>query len=81
MAYGRPTRLIVEEQLLGSPLQTVSPLASARWAELGWDTVSFAGHEIQTWEQTRHPGFASQTASPIAPTPSSTRRPSRGWQA
>jgi ribonuclease BN (tRNA processing enzyme) len=26
----------------------------ARWAELGWDTLSFAGHEIETWEQTRH---------------------------
>jgi ribonuclease BN (tRNA processing enzyme) len=55
MAYGRPTRSIVEEQLLASPFQTTSPLASARWAELGWDTLGFAGHEIQTWEQTRHP--------------------------
>jgi ribonuclease BN (tRNA processing enzyme) len=45
----------VEAQLLASPLQTTSPLASARWAELGWDTLSFAGHQIQTWEQTRHP--------------------------
>ncbi len=55
MAYGRPTRSIVEGQLLASPFQTTSPLASARWAELGWDTLSFAGHEIQTWEQARHP--------------------------
>ncbi len=55
MAYGRPTRSIVEEHLLASPFQTTSPLASARWAELGWDTLGFAGHEIQTWEQTRHP--------------------------
>jgi ribonuclease BN (tRNA processing enzyme) len=55
MAYGRPTRSIVEEQLLAPPFQTTSPLASARWAELGWDTLSFAGYEIQTWEQTRHP--------------------------
>jgi ribonuclease BN (tRNA processing enzyme) len=55
MAYGRPTRSIVEDQLLARPFQTTSPLASARWAELGWDTLSFAGHEIQTWEQTRHP--------------------------
>ena len=54
LSYGRPTRAIVEAQLLASPLQTASPLASARWAELGWDTLSFAGHEIQTWEQTRH---------------------------
>jgi ribonuclease BN (tRNA processing enzyme) len=45
----------VETQLLASPLQTTSPLAAARWAELGWDTLSFADHEIQTWEQTRHP--------------------------
>ena len=55
MAYGRPTRSIVEDQLLAAPFQTTSPLASARWAELGWDTLSFAGQEIQTWEQTRHP--------------------------
>jgi ribonuclease BN (tRNA processing enzyme) len=55
MAYGRPTRSIVEEQLLASPFQTTSPLAPARWAELGWDTLGFAGHEIQTWEQIRHP--------------------------
>jgi ribonuclease BN (tRNA processing enzyme) len=55
MAYGRPTRSIVEDQLLASPFQTTSPLVSARWAELGWDTLSFAGQEIQTWEQTRHP--------------------------
>jgi ribonuclease BN (tRNA processing enzyme) len=55
MAYGRPTRSIVEGQLLASPFQTTSPLATARWAELGWDTLSFAGHEIQTWEQARHP--------------------------
>jgi ribonuclease BN (tRNA processing enzyme) len=55
MAYGRPTRSIVEDQLLAAPFQTTSPLVSARWAELGWDTLSFAGHEIQTWEQTRHP--------------------------
>lgn len=55
LSYGRPTRAIVEAQLLAAPLQTTSPLASARWAELGWDTLSFAGHELQTWEQTRHP--------------------------
>jgi len=55
MAYGRPTRSIVEDQLLAAPFQTTSPLVSAHWAELGWDTLSFAGHEIQTWEQTRHP--------------------------
>ena len=55
MAYGRPTRSIVEEQLLASPFQTTSPLTSARWAELGWDPLAFAGHEIHTWEQTRHP--------------------------
>jgi ribonuclease BN (tRNA processing enzyme) len=55
MAYGRPTRSIVEDQLLALPFQTASPLASARWAELGWDTLSFAGQEIQSWEQTRHP--------------------------
>lgn len=55
MAYGRPTRSIVEEQLLASPLQTTSPLGSARWAELGCDALGFAGHEIETWEQTRHP--------------------------
>jgi ribonuclease BN (tRNA processing enzyme) len=55
MAYGRPTRSIVEDQLLGSPLQTVSPLADAHWAELGWDTLAFAGHQIRSWEQTRHP--------------------------
>jgi ribonuclease BN (tRNA processing enzyme) len=54
LSYGRPTRTIVESQLLATPLQTTSPLASARWAELGWDTVTFAGHEVQTWEQTRH---------------------------
>ena len=67
MAYGRPTRSIVEDQLLASPFQTTSPLVSARWAELGWDTLSFAGHEIQTWEQTRHPlpsaGFRVGTCS------------------
>jgi ribonuclease BN (tRNA processing enzyme) len=55
MVYGRPTRSIVEDQLLATPFQTTSPLVSARWAELGWDTLSFAGHEIHTWEQTRHP--------------------------
>lgn len=55
MAYGRPTRSIVEEQLLASPIQTTSPLASARWAELGWDALEFDGHEILTWEQPRHP--------------------------
>lgn len=55
MAYGRSTRSIVEGQLLAPPLQTTSPLASARWAELGSDTLGFAGHEIETWKQTRHP--------------------------
>jgi ribonuclease BN (tRNA processing enzyme) len=54
LSYGKPTRSIVEAQLLASPLQTVSPVASARWAELGWDTLGFAGHEVETWEQTRH---------------------------
>lgn len=54
MSYGQPTRSIVEAQLLGSPLQTTSPVASVRWAELGWDTLGFAGHEVETWEQTRH---------------------------
>jgi ribonuclease BN (tRNA processing enzyme) len=54
LCYGRPTRSIVEDQLLASPFQTASPVAPARWAELGWDTVSFAGHEVETWEQTRH---------------------------
>lgn len=54
LSYGRPTRTIVDSQLLATPLQTTSPLASARWAELGWDTMTFAGHELQTWEQTRH---------------------------
>jgi ribonuclease BN (tRNA processing enzyme) len=53
-SYGRPTRSILEDQLLALPFQTASPVAQARWAELGWDTLSFAGHEIQTWEQTRH---------------------------
>ncbi|MGA8546482.1 MAG: MBL fold metallo-hydrolase [Mycobacterium sp.] len=54
LSYGRSTRTIVEEQLLASPIQTSSLLASAHWAELGWDTLSFAGHELTTWEQTRH---------------------------
>jgi ribonuclease BN (tRNA processing enzyme) len=54
MSYGRPTPSIVEAQLLGCPLQTASPVASARWAELGQDTLSFAEHEVETWEQTRH---------------------------
>ncbi|UQX11910.1 MBL fold metallo-hydrolase [Candidatus Mycobacterium methanotrophicum] len=54
LCYGRPTRSILEEQLLASPLQTASPVAPARWAELGWETLSFAGHEVVTWEQTRH---------------------------
>jgi ribonuclease BN (tRNA processing enzyme) len=55
LSYGRPTRSIVQDQLLGSPLQTVSPVASARWAELGRTILSFAGQEVATWEQTRHP--------------------------
>lgn len=54
LSYGRPTRSLVENQLLASPFQTALPVALARWAELGWETLSFAGHEIQTWEQTRH---------------------------
>jgi len=54
LSYGRPTRSIVEDQLLASPFQTASPVAPARWAELGWDTLSFAGHEVVAWEQTRH---------------------------
>jgi ribonuclease BN (tRNA processing enzyme) len=53
-SYDQPTRSIVEAQLLGHPLQTTSPVPSARWAELGRDTVSFAEHEVETWEQTRH---------------------------
>jgi ribonuclease BN (tRNA processing enzyme) len=53
--YGRSTRSIVEDQLFASPLQTISPVTSANWAEFGWDTVGFAGHEIVAWEQTRHP--------------------------
>ncbi len=55
LCYGRPTRSIVQDQLLASPLQTTSPLVSACWAELGWDTLGFAGHEVVTWEQNRHP--------------------------
>ena len=54
LCYGQSTRSIVEAQLLASPLQTASPVASARWAELGWDTLGIAGHEVETWEQTRH---------------------------
>jgi ribonuclease BN (tRNA processing enzyme) len=54
LSYGRPTRSIVEDQLLASPFQTASPVAPARWAELGWDTLTFAGHDVETWEQTRH---------------------------
>ncbi len=53
-SYGRPTRSIVEDQLLASPLQTASPVPSARWDELGRDSLSFAGHQVVTWEQTRH---------------------------
>jgi ribonuclease BN (tRNA processing enzyme) len=55
LSYGRSTRSIVQDQLLASPLQTISPVASARWAELGWDTLGFADHEIVSWEQARHP--------------------------
>lgn len=55
LSYGRSTRTIVETHLLAVPLQTTSPLTSARWAELGRDALSFAGQELQTWEQTRHP--------------------------
>jgi ribonuclease BN (tRNA processing enzyme) len=54
VSYHRPTRSIVEAQLLANPFQTSSPVSSARWAELGRDTLSFAGYEIETWEQTRH---------------------------
>jgi ribonuclease BN (tRNA processing enzyme) len=53
-SYGRPTRSLVEDQLLAAPFQTASPVARARWAELGYDTLSFAGYEVHTWEQTRH---------------------------
>ena len=53
-SYDRPTRSIVESRLLDSPFQTRSPVASARWAELGRDALGFAGHEIETWEQPRH---------------------------
>jgi ribonuclease BN (tRNA processing enzyme) len=55
LCYGRSTRSIVEDQLLASPLQTTSPLASVHWAELGWDTLSFAEYELDAWKQTRHP--------------------------
>ncbi|MBO0881113.1 MAG: MBL fold metallo-hydrolase [Mycobacterium sp.] len=54
VSYDRSTRSIVEAQLLARPFHTTSPVASARWAELCRDTLSFAGHEIETWEQTRH---------------------------
>lgn len=54
VSYDRSTRSIVEDQLLACPFQTASPVASARWAELGRDTLSFAEHEVETWEQTRH---------------------------
>jgi ribonuclease BN (tRNA processing enzyme) len=54
VSYDQPTRSIVETQLLGRPFHTTSPVACARWAELGRDTVSFAGYEVETWEQTRH---------------------------
>ncbi|MGO9354713.1 MAG: MBL fold metallo-hydrolase [Mycobacterium sp.] len=54
VSYDCPTRSIVEGRLLESPFQTTSPVASVRWAELGRDAVSFAGHQVQTWEQTRH---------------------------
>ena len=53
-SYDCPTRLIVEGRLLDFPLQTASPVASARWAELGHDALSFAGHDVEVWEQTRH---------------------------
>src|ERR1700744_5662954 len=43
LSYGRPTRSIVEGQLLASPFQTASPVASARGAGLGWDTLTLAG--------------------------------------
>jgi ribonuclease BN (tRNA processing enzyme) len=54
VSYDRPTRSIVEAQLLACPFQTASPVASARWAELGRDTLGFAESEVETWEQTRH---------------------------
>jgi ribonuclease BN (tRNA processing enzyme) len=54
VSYKRPTRSIVAGRLLDSPFQTASPVISARWAELGRDTVGFAGYEVETWEQTRH---------------------------
>jgi ribonuclease BN (tRNA processing enzyme) len=54
VSYDRSTRSIVEAQLLACPFQTNSPVASARWAELGRDTLSFAEYEVETWEQTRH---------------------------
>jgi ribonuclease BN (tRNA processing enzyme) len=53
-SYDRSTRSIVEAQLLARPFQTASPVACARWAELGRDALSFAEYEIETWEQTRH---------------------------
>jgi ribonuclease BN (tRNA processing enzyme) len=54
VSYDRPTRSIVEAQLLACPFQTTSPVASMRWAELGRDALSFAEYEVETWEQTRH---------------------------
>jgi ribonuclease BN (tRNA processing enzyme) len=54
VSYDRPTRSIVEAQLLARPFHTTSPVGCARWAELGQDTVAFAGYEVETWEQKRH---------------------------
>lgn len=54
MSYSCPTRSVVEGRLLDAPLLTASPLAAARWAELGRDDLSFAGHEVMVWEQRRH---------------------------
>jgi ribonuclease BN (tRNA processing enzyme) len=55
VSYDSSTRAIVEGGLLAAPFQTASPVPSARWAELGRDPLSFAGHEIEVWEQIRHP--------------------------
>ena len=80
VSYDCPTRSIVEGRLLESPFQTTSPVASARWAELGRDAVSSPvtrskhGSRPDTPCPRRVSG--SETGSPIAPTPNSTRRPS-----
>src|SRR5271156_2694461 len=54
LSYGRPTRAIVEAQLLAAPPPTAPPGAAARRGGAGGDTLSFAGHEVATGEQPRH---------------------------